>query len=156
MEIEPILNCNQADYLQILTDIEDFWGSNRTLHFHHPMFVNDANTSFVIKQDDKVIAYLMGFISQTENIGYVHLIGVRASNQRQGLGEKLYRHFVTVLRQKGISGLKAITTPTNIKSLNFHLKLGMEMTGEILSNGIKVIQNYSGVGQDRVVFLMKI
>ena len=157
MEIKPILNCTHTDYLEILTDIEDFWGSNRTLHFHHPMFVNEfANTSFVIKQNDKVIAYLLGFISQTENIGYVHLVGVRASHQRNGLGKRLYGHFATFLRQKGISGLKAITTQKNIKSINFHLKLGMEMTGESLGNGIKVIKNYSGAGQDRIVFLMKI
>jgi hypothetical protein len=53
METEPIFNCNYSDFLQILTDIEDFWGSNRTLSYHHPMFVNEfGNTAFVIKNNE--------------------------------------------------------------------------------------------------------
>lgn len=157
MGTEQILNCNQSDFLQILSEIEDFWGSDRTLHFHHPMFVNEfLNTSYVIKKDNKVLAYLFGFISQTENTGYVHLVGVRQQFQRQGFGKKLYDFFITTLRQKNISSLKAITTPTNSKSINFHIKMGMKMTGEQIDNGVKVIRNYSGYGQDRVIFQMEI
>jgi ribosomal protein S18 acetylase RimI-like enzyme len=157
METEQILHCTHSDFLQILSEIEDFWGSNRTLDYHHPMFVTEfANTSYVIKQNEKVLAYLFGFISQTESTGYVHLIGVRQSSQRMGLGKKLYEAFINKLRQNKIEELKAITTPTNNKSIHFHLKLGMQMTGDQINNGIQVIKNYSGVGQDRVVFRMKI
>ena len=35
------------------------------------------------------------------------------------------------------------------------MKIGMEMTGVENDNGIKVIKDYSGLGQDRVVFKMK-
>jgi GNAT superfamily N-acetyltransferase len=154
---EPILNCNQDDFLQILSEIEDFWGSDRTFLFHHPMFVNEfADTSFVIKENGKVLAYLFGFISQTEKTGYVHLVGVRQSHQRHGLGKTLYEHFIRKLKNQNIPGLKAITTPANGKSINFHLKLGMEMVGESMNNDIKVIKNYSGYGEDRVVFQLKI
>jgi GNAT superfamily N-acetyltransferase len=154
---EQILNCNQDDFLQILSEIEDFWGSDRTLLYHHPMFVNEfGNTSFIIKENEKVLAYLFGFISQTEKTGYVHLVGVRQSHQRHGLGQTLYEHFIQKLKNQNITGLKAITTPTNSKSINFHLKLGMEMIGELINNDIKVIKNYSGYGQDRVVFQLKI
>lgn len=157
MEAEPILNCNQTDFLQILTDITDFWGSDRTLSFHHPMFINEfGNTAFVIKIRDKVVAYLLGFISQTELTGYVHLIGVRQSHQKNGLGKKLYRHFIEYLKSNNIKNLKAITTPTNEMSINFHLGIGMIMTGIENNNGIKVIKDYSGPGQDRVVFKMKL
>lgn len=152
---KQILNCTQNDFLQILSEIEDFWGSDRTLSYHHPMFVNEfANTSFVIKENEKVLAYLFGLISQTEKTGYVHLVGVHQSHQRHGLGQALYEHFIQQLKNQKITGLKAITTPTNSKSINFHLKLGMEMIGELIDNDIKVIKNYSGYGQDRVVFRM--
>ena len=159
METEQIFNCNQYDFLQILTDIKDFWGSDRTLSYHHPMFVNEfGNSAFVIKNknDDMVIAYLFGFVSQTERTGYVHLIGVRQNHQKKGLGRKLYEHFIEYLKNHGIQNLKAITTPTNEKSINFHLGIGMEMTGVENDNGIKVVKDYSGAGQDRVVFKMKI
>lgn len=153
---ERIANCSHADFLQILTDIEDFWGSNRTLSYHHPMFINEfGNTAFVIKVNDKVIAYLFGFVSQTEQTGYVHLIGVRQNHQKKGLGKILYRHFIEYLRDIGIQHLKAITTPTNERSINFHLSIGMEMTGVENYHGIKVIKDYAGLGQDRVVFKMK-
>ncbi len=156
MKTEPILNCSHSDFLQILSDIEDFWGSNRTLSYHHPMFVNEfGNTSFVIKNNDIVIAYLFGFLSQTEQTGYVHLIGVRQGYQKRGLGKKLYRHFIENLKNIGIQNLKAITIPTNEKSINFHLSIGMQMTGIETENGIKIIKDYSGLGQDRVVFKMK-
>jgi GNAT superfamily N-acetyltransferase len=154
---EQILNCSQDDFLQILSDIEDFWGSDRTLAYHHPMFVNEfANTGFVIKKNEKVVAYLFGLISQTEKTGYVHLVGVRQFHQRQGLGQTLYEHFIQQLKHQHITGLKAITTPANSSSIHFHLKLGMEMTGELMNDDIKVIKNYSGPGQDRVVFRMNI
>jgi GNAT superfamily N-acetyltransferase len=157
MDTEQISNCNYSDFLQILEDIKEFWGSDRTLSYHHPMFINEfGNTAFVIKRSDRVIAYLFGFLSQTEQTGYIHLIGVRQSYQNKGLGKKLYGHFISYLKKKGIQNLKAITTPTNEKSINFHLSIGMEMTGVENESGIKVIKDYSGLGQDRVVFKMKI
>lgn len=157
METEPILNCSHSDFLQILADIEDFWGSNRTLSYHHPMFVNElGNTSFVIKNNDMVIAYLFGFLSQTEQTGYVHLIGVRQSHQKRGLGKKLYRQFIEYLKNIGVQNLKSITTPTNEKSINFHLSMGMKMTGIETEKGIRIIKDYSGLGQDRVIFKMNL
>src|SRR5688572_17613225 len=126
MEIEPILNCSHEDFLQIVSEVEDFWGSNRTLALHHPMFIKEfGDTAFVIKQHDKVVAYLFGFISQKESLGYVHLIGVRQGFQKKGLGKRLYGHFIEILKQKGIYEIKAITTPTNEKSIEFHFCLGM-------------------------------
>ena len=157
METERISNCSYSDFLQILADIKEYWGSDRTLSYHHPMFINEfGNTAFVIKSGDSVIAYLFGFLSQTEQTGYVHLIGVRQSHQNKGLGKKLYGHFIEYLKKNGIKNLKAITTPTNEKSIQFHLNIGMEMTGFENNNGIQVIKDYSGLGQDRVVFRMEI
>ncbi|WP_205514518.1 GNAT family N-acetyltransferase [Longitalea arenae] len=157
MNTARILNCNHSDFLQILADIEDFWGSNRTLSYHHPMFFNEfGNTAFVIKNDEKVIAYLFGFLSQTEHTGYVHLVGVRQTHQNKGLGKTLYNHFIAYLKSIGIYNLKAITTPTNEKSIHFHLAMGMQMTGIENEYGIKVIKDYSGLGQHRVVFKKKL
>lgn len=157
MENQQIINCSQEDFFQILSEIEYLWGSNRTLVYHHPMFIYEfGNTAFVIKEQDKVIAYLFGFISQKEQIGYVHLIGVRQNFQKKGLGRRLYEHFIEILKEMDIFELKAITTPANEKSIKFHLQLGMKMMGVENEDGVKVIKNYSGPGQDRVVFKMQI
>jgi L-amino acid N-acyltransferase YncA len=151
MKIE---NCTMDDFNQITSEISEFWGSDRTLHLHQPYLVYEfGNTAFVIREGEKVIAYLFGFISQTENLGYVHLIGVRESHQRNGLGKLLYEKFITLAKERGIKKLKAITTPGNSKSINFHSKqIGMKLLGEPNENEINVVKNYSGINMDRVVF----
>jgi GNAT superfamily N-acetyltransferase len=148
-----ILRCTKKDFDQILNDIIDFWGSDRTLGIHHPMFVYEfGNTAFVIKDDEKVIAYLFGFFSQTEQTGYIHLIGVRKSYQGKGLGKLLYDNFEMVTKQHGCSKLKAITTAGNQASILFHKKIGMKLLGEINADGIEVVKDYAAPDQDRVVF----
>lgn len=154
MEIEK---CTVSDYHQILENIIHFWGSDRTLHVHHPMFIHEfGNTAYVIKENNKIIAYLFGFLSQTSPTAYVHLVGVHKEHQNKGLGSKLYKHFINYAKQNGCNMLKAITTPTNQLSINFHKKIGMTLLGNKNSEGIEVIQNYSRQGQDRVVFAMEI
>jgi L-amino acid N-acyltransferase YncA len=155
--MEQISSCTHQDFLQIVSEIKDFWGSDRTLDYHHPMFINEfGDTTFVIKHNDKVVAYLFGFISQKESLGYVHLIGVRQDFQKKGYGKRLYSHFIEILKRKGVYELKAITTPTNKISIKFHSSLGMTMIGLENEKGIKVVKDYSGVGQDRVVFKMQL
>ena len=151
MKIE---NCTINDFDQITKDISDFWGSDRTLYLHHPYLVYEfGNTAFVIKDNGVVIAYLFGFFSQTESVGYVHLIGVREKYQKQGLGTLLYDKFIMVAKSHGVKKIKAITTPTNTKSINFHQKkIGMTLLGLPNQDGINVIRDYSGVNNDRVVF----
>jgi GNAT superfamily N-acetyltransferase len=145
--------CTQADYEQILRDIVAFWGSERTLHLHQPMFLHEfGNSAFVIREGSIVAAYLFGFISQTEPVGYVHVIGVRDTYQRRGLGHRLYERFIAFAKAHGCTAVKAITTPTNRQSIAFHLRLGMEMIGTPNAEGIPVVENYSGPGQLRVVF----
>jgi GNAT superfamily N-acetyltransferase len=148
-----IQRCTKADFDQILNDIADFWGSDRTLGVHHPMFIYEfGNTAFVIKNNDQVVAYLFGFYSQTEKTGYVHLIGVRQSVQGKGLGKRLYDNFAELARQNGCTKLKAMTIPDNRASISFHKRIGMTLMGEKNDSGIEVVRNYSGTGQDRVVF----
>lgn len=146
--------CSICDYSQIINDICDFWGSDRTLSIHHPYLIHEfGNTAFVIKDSNKVIAYLFGFFSQTESVAYIHLIAVREKYQKRGLGEALYNHFIEISKARNIKKIKAITKPINTKSINFHKnKVGMTLLGEPNEEGINVVKNYSGENEDRVVF----
>jgi L-amino acid N-acyltransferase YncA len=117
------------------------------------MFIYEfGNTAFVIKDKDKVMTYLFGFFSQADKTGYVHAVGVRQSCQGQGLGKQLYENFTALAKRHGCNKLKAITTSGNQASTSFHKKMGMRLIGERNENGIEVVKNYSGRGQDRVVF----
>lgn len=149
--------CTQDDYLEIIRDLSDFWGSERTIAFHHPMFVAEfGQTAFVIRDQGKVIAYLFGFLSPRDPVGYVHLSAVRKAYQGKGLGTSLYEHFIAVAKAEGCSRLKAITTPGNKLSIAFHTTLGMTLSGQPNAEGIPVVKDYAGAGQDRVVFEMDI
>jgi GNAT superfamily N-acetyltransferase len=151
MKIEK---CTMGDFNEITRDICDFWRSDRTLHLHQPYLIHEfGNTSFVIRDNGKVIAYLFGFFSQTENLAYIHLIGVREQYQRQGLGKMLYDHYIDYAKSHDIYKIKAITKPFNTKSINFHKnKIGMTLLGSPNAEGTNVVKDYSGPNEDRVVF----
>jgi GNAT superfamily N-acetyltransferase len=148
-----IQKCSKSDFDQIITNIEEFWGSKRTLHIHHPILINEfGNTAFVIKDGEIVCAYLFGFFSQTEPVGYVHLVAVRENYRRQGLAKKLYDHFTELARKNNCKRIKAITTLINTTSIAFHKSIGMFLTGRDSIDSINVELNYSGPGEHRVIF----
>jgi predicted GNAT superfamily acetyltransferase len=99
-----------------------------------------------------VVAHLFGFISQTRPVGYIHLVAVRNSHKRQGLARRLYDHFARIAAVRSCTALKAITTPANHASIAFHKALGFGLEGSPNADGIPVVRDYSGKGDDRVVF----
>ena len=148
-----ISTCTQQDYNQILDELHDFWDGRETRHLHHPMLINEfASSAFVIRSGTTVVAYLFGFVSQSEPVGYVHLLAVRAAARRQRLGQKLFGHFIEFARRHGCRYVKAITTPANMGSIAFHKSLGMQLLGKPNTQGIPVIHDYAGRKQPRVVF----
>lgn len=147
-----IYNCTKNDFDQILTEISEFWGNDRTLHLHHPIFIYEfGNSAYIIREGNKVVAYLFGFLSQTEPTAYVHLIGVRQTHRGQHLGKKLYEHFIEFSRANGCTKIKAITSPNNLDSIAFHKSIGMEPVAAENANSIPLAKDYSGPGIDRVV-----
>ena len=148
-----ITACTQQDYIQILDDLADFWDGRDVRSLHHPFLIHEfGNSAVVIRDGSQVLAYLFGFISQTEPVGYVHLVAVRASARRRRLARRLYAHFMDFARQHGCRHIKAITTPSNTGSITFHKNLGMELLGEPNADGVPVVPDYAGPGAPRVVF----
>jgi GNAT superfamily N-acetyltransferase len=152
-----IEQCTPADYNQILSHLDEFWGSDRTGALHHPMFVREfGKSAFVARDDDVVAGFLFGFRSPGEPVGYVNLVAVREGYRRRGLGRLLYEQFIRFALAEGCREVKAITTPGNAHSIAFHTALGMHMLGEPADVGVLVVRDYSGPGEDRVVFRMPI
>ena len=145
--------CTHQDYNQILDEMHEFWGARDTRHLHHPFLVHEfGNSAFVIRNGAQVLAYLFGFLSQTEPVGYVHTVAVRRSARRQGLAGELFSRFEEFARRHGCKHVKAITTPSNLGSIAFHKSLGMQLLGQADSDGIPVLPDYAGHGAPRVVF----
>ncbi len=140
-----IVNCSKKDFDQILLEIADFWGDDRLLYLHHPILLYEfGNTAYVIKEGDRIVAYLFGFLSQTDPAAYVHLVGVRQSHRRKGLGRQLYENFIAFAKTRGCTKIRAITLPTMIQSIAFHKSIGMELLGNPNEDGIPVVKDYSG------------
>ena len=149
--------CTKEDFNQVLDEYGQFWEHDRAVALHHPTIIYEfGDSSFVIKENGRVLAYLFGFLSQTEPTGYVHLLSVRRGFRRQGLANRLYAHFEQFARSHGCTRLKAITSPVNTLSIDFHRSIGMLPTGEPDSQGLPVVKGYSGPGLDRVVFQKEI
>jgi GNAT superfamily N-acetyltransferase len=145
--------CTQQDYQQILEALPEFWDGRDTRHLHHSFLIHEfGDTAFVIRDGGQVVAYLFGFFSQTQPVGYVHAIAVRASARRRGLAQRLYGHFVECARRRGCTHVKAITAPSNAGSIAFHKSLGMQLLGVPNEDGIPVVPDYWGRGGARVVF----
>lgn len=145
--------CTPQDYDQILAELSEFWDGRDARHLHHPFLIHEfGNTAFVIRDGSRVVGYLFGFLSQTQPVGYVHAIAVRASARRRHLAQHLFGHFVQFARRHGCSHVKAITAPSNLGSIAFHKSLGMQLLGEPNTDGIPTVPDYAGRGASRVVF----
>jgi GNAT superfamily N-acetyltransferase len=152
-EAAEISACTREDYLQILDALAEFWDGRDVRSLHHPFLIHEfGNSAFVVRDGSRVVAYLFGFISQTEPVGYIHAVAVRASARRRQLAQQLFEHFIQFARQRGCRHIKAITTAANSGSIAFHRKLGMELLGEPNADGIRVVPDYAGRGGPRVVF----
>jgi len=137
-----------GDLAQILRDFERFWDAvpdaAMLRHFHHPIFFREfADTAFVARTAAGEIAgYLLGFVAPTGD-GYIHFIAVRDDARGLGLGRRLYDTFTAVALARGATGLKALTSPGNERSIAFHRRMGFtQMTLD---------EDYAGSGRTRVV-----
>jgi ribosomal protein S18 acetylase RimI-like enzyme len=146
-------SCTKTDFDAIVSSLSDFWGHDRNRALHHPMFVNEfVDCAYVIRDEEKVVAYLFGLIAHAKSVAYIHLVAVRPSHRQLGLARQLYNHFTSLAVSRGCRQLRAITSPDNSGSIRFHKSLGFQLEGAPNAAGVPVVKDYAGPGLDRVVF----
>ncbi|MFA4135451.1 MULTISPECIES: GNAT family N-acetyltransferase [unclassified Brevibacillus] len=154
-----IRNVQEQDYLKVITVLNDWWGG-RPMSDMLPklFFIHFQSTSFIVEEKGEVIAFLIGFLSQTlPSEAYIHFVGVHPDKRKDGWGRELYYHFFQTVEQKGCNTIRCITSPVNKGSISFHMKLGFVVEkGDKSVDGIDVTSNYDGKGNDRVTFVKKI
>ncbi|WP_366946810.1 GNAT family N-acetyltransferase [Desulfosporosinus nitroreducens] len=65
-----------------------------------------------MEKDNKLIAFLIGFISQVyPNQAYVHFTGVHLEFRKRGFGGLLCQRFFDVVKQKGCYVVYLVTSP---------------------------------------------
>jgi L-amino acid N-acyltransferase YncA len=130
--------------VEILQDCAAFWGERDVRALHHPLWLRQFSADGVIAREDGVLqGYLFGVVG-THGLAYAHLIATRSPEQRgRGLGRRLYETFLDNARNQGADRVEAITSTANTGSIAFHRRLGFST---------EMIEDYSGPGQDRVLF----
>lgn len=148
-------NLQSRDYKPIIHVVNAWWGGRQIDHLlPHLFFDHFQPTSFVMRDNDQLVGFLIGFISQTwPEIAYVHFIGVAPAYRQQHLATRLYEHFFQVARSKDCREVHCITSPVNKGSIAFHTRLGFEIQpGDSEVDNLPVTLDYDNKGGARVLF----
>lgn len=146
---------DESDFIPIISVVDEWWaGRQMTDKLPKLFFTHFNDTSFIIEVDGEIVAFLIGFVSQSySNEAYIHFVGVHPDYRKQGLGRKLYESFFDKVTAKGCNIVRSITSPVNKGSICFHTSMGFQIVeGGSLVNGISINTNYDGFGKDRVLF----
>lgn len=143
------------DHAPITAVVNDWWGGRSMAGLlPHLFFEHFRPTSFVIEDGGQIVAFLVGFISQTDpQEAYIHFVGVHPAYRAQGVGRELYERFFETVRARGVEAVRCITSPVNSASIAFHTRMGFTIEpgdGEV--NGMAVARDADGPGEHRVRF----
>ena len=144
-----IRHAQPADYGRVIQHVNAWWGGREMAPMLPKLFfLHFEGTSFVAEDDDgRIVAFLIGFVSQTERRRGVHPFrGRRAGAAWLGRRARALR---ALLRR----GERAWAAPSSAvsrrlrttDSVAFHEALGFEVD--------RVAPDYDGPGEDRVLFL---
>ena len=154
-----IRNSKPSDHQRIISVMKDWWGGRDLTWMLPKLFlVHFCDTSFIIEKSEDLMAFLIGFLSQSKvNEGYIHLVGVHPDYRGMGLGEFLYHRFFQICKANNRNTIRSCTSPVNKGSIEFHRKVGFSiLRGDAEIDGIQVTLDYNGPGDPKVLFEIKI
>ena len=150
-----IRHLEQDDYQPIISVVDEWWGG-RPMAAMLPklFFVHFSSTSFTAVDDDQIVGFLIGFVSQTlPDQAYIHFLGVHPARRGEGLGRLLHKHFFAASASHGCRTAQCVTAPVNRNSIAFHRRLGFSLLdSDDKVDGVPVAVGYDGEGEDRVIF----
>jgi ribosomal protein S18 acetylase RimI-like enzyme len=154
-----IRHLEESDYDRTI-QVLDSWFNGRPLAKLLPkiFFIHFRPTSFALQENDSVIGFLAGFISQTDpSQAYIHFVAISPDHQKRGLGRKLYEKFFETVRRLKCTTVRCITSPVNTGSVAFHTRMGFRVehvTGEY--EGVPCTVNYELNEANRVLFVREL
>jgi ribosomal protein S18 acetylase RimI-like enzyme len=143
-----IRHAEPADYGRVIGRVNAWWGGrDMAPMLPRLFFVHFEGTSYVVDDSDgQLVAFLIGFLSQTDpDEAYIHFVGVSPEHRGGGLGRQLYERFFEDARAAGRTRVTCVTSPVNEGSVAFHEALGFMSE--------HVAHDYDGPGEDRVLFV---
>ena len=146
-------------YDQVIGVLDDWWGGRAvSAALSRLFFIHFQDTSFAVEDGGHAVAFLVGFLSQTDATrAYVHFVGVDPRYRNHGLGRRLHERFASVVGARGAVTVHAVTSPVNSQSVAFHQRLGFEIVpGDASADGVSFHRSYDGPGRDRVLLCRRL
>lgn len=146
-----IRHANPSDYGRVIQHVNAWWaGRDMAPMLPKLFFLHFEGTSFVAEDDEgKLVAFLIGFLSQTDpEEAYIHFVGVAPAQRGSGIGRELYDRFFAVVAKEGRTRVRCVTSPVNEGSVAFHESLGFVAE--------RVAEDYDGPGEDRVLLVKQL
>jgi ribosomal protein S18 acetylase RimI-like enzyme len=132
------------DFDEIVSVMDQWWGGPAGLQPLPIFYYEWGDDALIMEENGRMVGFLLGFVTQRQpRIGYVHLVGIHPQFRRRGVGRALYEEFARRAEAHGASAIKAITSPGNEGSVEFHRALGFK---------IEDVPDYAGPGRARFVF----
>ncbi len=150
-----IRHLEARDHAPIIAVVNDWWGGRSMAGLlPHLFFEHFGPTSFVIEDGGKIVAFLVGFVSQTDpQEAYIHFVGVHPAYRARNVGRELYQRFFETVLARGVEVVRCITSPVNSASIAFHTRMGFTLEpSDDEINGLPVARDYDGPGEHRVRF----
>jgi ribosomal protein S18 acetylase RimI-like enzyme len=154
-----IRNIEESDYDPIIIVLDEWWNGRHMKDMLPRLFFKYfQSTSFVIEEGNTIVAFLIGFISQTNpNHAYVHFMGIHPEYRKKGFGKQLYQVFFDTVRLQACDTVHLVTSPVNKNSIAFHTRIGFQIEdGDGVVEGVSIHRDYDGFGEDRVLFVKEI
>ncbi|MFL5675207.1 MAG: GNAT family N-acetyltransferase [Chloroflexota bacterium] len=151
----------EADHRFLVNIVDDWWGG-RKIHALLPRlwFQHFAGTSWIAEDGDRIVGFLVGFMSPDRpDEAYIHMVGTSPNHRGERVGRMLYERFFEDVRSLGARRVTAVTWPGNRTSVAFHRAMGfVPADGPGTQNlyGTPAYADYDADGEDRVVFSREI
>lgn len=154
-----IRNVQSSDYKLIISVLNDWWNGRQMADMLPKLFFDHfQDTSYIVEDNEEVIGFLIGFISQSRNKeAYIHFVGVHPQYREHGVGRRLYEIFFNAVKIRGVENIRCVTSPVNKSSIAYHKKMGFVIEkGDKIVNGVDIHLDYDGKGGDRVLFMKRL
>lgn len=150
-----IRNGEPSDHERVVSVMREWWGGrDLAASVLKIFFIHFQDTLFIAEEDQQMIGFLVGFLSQSEsNVGYIHFAGVHPDFRKCGIGRTLYQKFFDVCAANGRTVVKSCTSPINRLSIDFHVRLGFEIEpGDSIECGLPVSTHFLRPNDPKVLF----
>ena len=130
-----------SDYYVISPLINDWWNGRQMSDMLPKLFFDHfKNTSFIVEEEDEIIGFLVGFLSQSySNEAYIHFVGIHPEYRGKGIGKQLYNQFFDTIKHNGRNIVRCVTSSVNKASIAYHTKMGFEIEQGNKENQDKIL-----------------